>query len=172
MRLPLRTACTLVSSLLLLPAVAAASGKTTMAAKIVLHPQDAHYVTVSVAPKCNGLAGMRGDPVKEAATFLVRMTGGCVVGWHWHHGTEEVLLIKGTAVAQMKGGEPTTLGPGAYIQLPAYHVHRFRCASRQPCYMFVVADRPFDINYVAENGAALTPAEAVAATAKGKHPGW
>ena len=176
MRFLLPATCALVSTLALLPVVGAAdaagAGEKPMTGKMVLHPENAPYATVPIAPECNALVGMRGDPTKEAATFLVRMTGGCVVAWHWHHATEEVLLIKGSAVAQMKGSQPTTLGAGAYLQLPAEHVHRFRCASKQPCYMFVVADRPFDMNYVDEKGTAVTPADAIAATSKGEHPGW
>jgi quercetin dioxygenase-like cupin family protein len=115
---------------------------------------------------------MRGDPAKGASSFLTRMTADCLVPWHWHHATEEVLLIKGKAVAQMKDGQPVTLEAGAYTQLPANHVHRFRCASKTPCYMYVVADAPFDINYVAADGAALTPADALAKAQKEGHPDW
>ena len=138
----------------------------------ILKPEDAKYVSVPIAPACNTLVGTRGDPTKEAATFLTRMTGGCVVPWHWHHATEEVLMIKGTAVAQMKDGQPLTLKAGAYIQLPTKHAHRFRCASQATCYMYVVSDAPFDINYVTADGGALTPADALAKSAKEGHAGW
>jgi quercetin dioxygenase-like cupin family protein len=138
----------------------------------VLKPEDANYQAVPIAPACNTLVGMRGDPTKEAATFLTRMTTGCVVPWHWHQATEEVVMLKGTAVAQMKDGKPVTLTAGAYTQLPSKHVHRFRCASKEACFMYVVSDAPFGINYVAEDGTALQPAEAIAKSEKEGHPGW
>jgi quercetin dioxygenase-like cupin family protein len=140
--------------------------------RVIMAPESAQYSTVPVAPSCNALVGTRGDPRNEAATFLGRLTNGCVVPWHWHHATEEVLLIKGTAVAQMWGRDPITVKAGAYLQLPAHHVHRFRCASAAPCYMFVVADAAFDINYVADSGTAITPEAAIASVRNNQHPGW
>ena len=149
-----------------------ATGTSHAAGVTLLKPEDAKYAPVAIAPACNTLVGMRGDPAKQPSSFMVRMTGDCLVPWHWHHATEEVVLIKGKAVAQMKGGQPVTLASGAYTQLPANHVHRFRCESKAPCYMYVVADAPFDINYVSGDGAALTPADALAKAEKEGHPDW
>jgi len=141
-------------------------------AKLFARPEDAPYAATPVTPPCNTLVGTRGDPSKEASTFLVKMTGGCVVSWHWHHATEEVVMLKGTSVAQMKGGKPITLRAGSYSQLPSKHVHRFRCSSKEPCYIFVVGDAPFDVNFVNDDGKAMTAAESIAWIQKMGHKGW
>jgi quercetin dioxygenase-like cupin family protein len=155
------------------PAGAAASASEAHTAGVtILKPEDAKYQAVAIAPACNTLVGMRGDPTKEAATFLTRMTGGCVVPWHWHKATEEVVMLKGTAVAQMKDGKPVTLTAGAYTQLPSRHVHRFRCSSKEPCFMYVVSDAPFGITYVAADGTTLQPSDAIAKSEKEGHPDW
>jgi len=142
------------------------------AAKLFAQPEDAPYTATPITPPCNTIVGTRGDPTKEASTFLVKMIGGCVVSWHWHHATEEVVVLKGTSVAQMKGGKPVTLKAASYSQLPAKHVHRFRCSSKEACYIFVVGDAPFDVNYVNEDGKAMTAAESIALIQKVGHTGW
>ena len=148
------------------------TASAAMAAKLFAKPEDAPFVSTPITPPCNMLYGTRGDPSKEAATFLVRMTSGCIVSWHWHHATEEVVMLKGTAVAQMKDGKPITLRAASYSQLPAMHVHRFRCASKTPCFVFVVGDAPFDINYVSDDGKPLTFTESQAIIDKVGHAGW
>jgi quercetin dioxygenase-like cupin family protein len=154
------------------PDDSAAASHDAMPAKLFAKPEDAPFVATPITPPCNVLYGTRGDPSKEAATFIVKMEPGCIVSWHWHHATEEVVLLKGVAVAQMKGGKPITLHAASYSQLPAKHVHRFRCASKEPCFVFVVGDAAFDINYVSEDGKPLTSAEAIALTDKVGHAGW
>ena len=143
-----------------------------MTAKLYAHPEDAPYAATPLTPRCNTLVGTRGDPSKEAATFLTKMTSGCIVSWHWHHATEELVVLKGTAVAQMKGGKPIVLEQGSYSQLPTRHVHRFRCSSKETCYIFVVGDAPFDVNFVNDDGKAMTAAEAIAYTDRVGHAGW
>jgi quercetin dioxygenase-like cupin family protein len=141
-------------------------------AKLFARPEDAPYAVTPITPPCNTIVGTRGDPAKEASTFLVKMTSGCVVSWHWHHATEEVVMLKGTSVAQMKGSKPVTLKRASYSQLPAKHVHRFRCSSKEACYIFIVGDAPFDVNYVNEDGKAMTAAESMALIEKVGHSGW
>jgi quercetin dioxygenase-like cupin family protein len=140
--------------------------------KLFAKPEDAPYQATPITPPCNTIVGTRGDPSKEASTFLVRMSSGWIVSWHWHHATEEVVMLKGTSVAQMKGGKPVTLKPASYSQLPSKHTHRFRCSSKETCYIFIVGDAPFDVNYVDESGKAMTAAESQALVAKVGHTGW
>lgn len=129
-------------------------------------PAEADFKQVPMAPACNTIAPLRGDPAKEGSTLLVRMTSGCLVPFHWHHATEELVMLGGTAIAQMRGGKSVKLKAGSYSQLPKLHRHRFRCASKEDCYIFVVADAPFDINYVDDNDQPLTTEEALARAAK------
>jgi quercetin dioxygenase-like cupin family protein len=131
-------------------------------------PSEADFKTVPIAPACNTIAPLRGDPTKEGSTLLVRMRSGCLVPWHWHHATEELAMLGGTAIAQMKGGKSVELKTGSYSQLPKLHRHRFRCASKEDCYIFVVADAPFDINYVDADDKALTTEQALDRAAKEK----
>jgi quercetin dioxygenase-like cupin family protein len=146
---------------------AAGAGQGAMGLEIP-QPDKADFKTVPGVPSCTTIAGLRGDPSKEAATLMVRMTSGCVVPFHWHHATEEVVMLQGTAVTQMMGGKPYELKPGSYSQLPKEHVHRMRCASKEDCYNFVVADRAFDIFFVDAAGKAISTEQALAAAEKDK----
>ncbi len=105
-------------------------------------------------------AMLRGDMMTESATFLTRMAPGAVAPWHWHTHTEELVVLKGTIVAQLEGHEPVRVGAGGYSQLPGKHAHRFRCTEEEGCLLFVVDEGAFDLHWIDENGNDITEEEA------------
>ncbi len=102
-------------------------------------------------PPCVTLAVENGDPSNGPSTILFKGAAGCMIPWHWHTPTEQVMIVTGTAKVEMRDGEKAAnLGPGGYAMMPSKHVHRFTCSTE--CSAFVNSDAAFDIHYVDENG--------------------
>lgn len=107
-------------------------------------------------PKCITLAVESGDPSKGASVILFKATAGCLVPWHWHTPTENVMMVAGSAKLEMKdGGKTAVLGPGGYAMLPGKHVHQFTCTSA--CTAFLSSNAAFDVHYVDAGGAEISP---------------
>jgi quercetin dioxygenase-like cupin family protein len=139
---------------------------------LLQRPADAAFLAVPGVPACTTIAPLRGNMAIGASTLMVRMRSGCLVPNHWHTPTEELVVLQGAPLAQMKGERPVILKVGSYSQLPSGHIHRFRCTSVEDCLIFMVADAPFDIYFVNEKGAMLTPEAALAAAALDDGSGW
>jgi quercetin dioxygenase-like cupin family protein len=130
----------------------------------VPQPDQAEYQPVPGSTSFE-MVGLRGDLAKSGGTFLSRMAPGAVAPWHRHSHTEEIVVLKGTIVAQLKGKDPVRLEAGGYSQLPSEWVHRFRCTEDSECIIFVVDDGAFDLQWVDESGNEITEqmAESLAA---------
>lgn len=112
-------------------------------------------------PTCAPGSVQSGDPSKGPSIILAKLSAGCVVPWHWHTPTEQLMLVSGSARIEPKDGKPTTLRAGAFALMPPHHVHQFKCLTA--CVMYVHSDAAFDIHYVDENGAEISPENAVKA---------
>jgi quercetin dioxygenase-like cupin family protein len=132
----------------------------------------AKFISVPGVPACTSLAQLRGDMGKTASTLMVRMTAGCMVPFHWHTPSEEIVVLQGSPLAQMLDQRPYRLKVGSYSQLPTHHVHRFKCTSSVDCLLFLVADGPFDIHFVDDQGHEITTDAALAAAAKAGGVKW
>ena len=135
-------------------------------------PEDANFKPVPGAAPCNTMMSLRGDLGKEAATFMTKLTAGCIAPWHWHTPTEEIVILKGETIAQMKGEAPQRLPTGAYSQLTAKHPHRFRCTEASECIVLVIADGPFDIHWIDDKGKEIPFEEASKRAAAEGTAGW
>lgn len=142
------------------------------AAKLLQRPADAAFLVIPGVPSCTTIAPLHGDMATGPATLMVRMTTGCLVPFHWHTPSEELVVLQGAPLAQMKGQRPVTLQVGSYSQLPSGHVHRFRCTSDEDCLIFMVADGAFDIHFVDERGAVISTEAALAAAAQDDGSTW
>lgn len=137
---------------------------------LVQDPSKAPFTAVPGVPACVTMAPLHGNLATGPATAMVKMTKGCMVPFHWHTPSEELIVLKGRPYAQMMGEKPKYLETGSYSQLPSKHVHRFRCESEGDCILVLVADAAFDIQFVDEAGkpisteAAIKAAEAPGAT--------
>jgi len=105
-------------------------------------------------PSCIPGAVQSGDPSKGPSVIAFKGAAGCLIPWHWHTPTEQVMIVSGSMKLEMKGGRSATLGPGGFAMLPSKHVHQARCISA--CSGFVHSDAAFDIHYVDANGNEIT----------------
>lgn len=125
---------------------------------------DNKFGPLPVLPSCMTAAVQSGDPSKGAFVLAGKGTAGCVIPWHWHTGTEHVMIVSGSAKVEMKdGGKSAVLGPGGYAMLPAKHVHQFQCTTA--CSIFVSSAVAFDIHYVDAGGKEI-PVDAALAKKK------
>ena len=114
-------------------------------------------------PSCMTASVQRGDPSKGPSVILAKGTAGCLIPWHWHTPTEQVMVVSGSIKLEMKDGKSAGLGPGGYAVMPSKHVHQATCVSA--CTMFINSDAAFDIHYVDTSGQEI-PAEKALATKK------
>lgn len=115
---------------------------------------------------------LRGDVSVGPGTFLVKMKAGAAVPWHWHTPTEEFAVLKGTVVAQLKGTEPVRIGAGGYSQLPAKHIHRFRCTEDGESILLVVSEAAYDIHFVDADDKEIPEDEAMRIYEQSGKTGW
>ena len=81
-------------------------------------------------PACITMAVESGDPSKGPSVIVFKGKSGCLIPWHWHTPTEHVMIVRGSAKVEMKGGSSAILGPGGYVLMPSKHHHQFTCTSR------------------------------------------
>jgi len=100
--------------------------------------------------------------MKGAAVLLLKVKSGCVVPWHWHTANENLMMVSGSAKAEMSAGA-NTLVAGDYLYLAGREVHQFTCISS--CLVFDVIDEAFDIHYVDAQGQEIPVEQALKPTA-------
>lgn len=122
---------------------------------------DAKFAEIPSGPGCFTALVERGNPQEEPSLMLMKCSAGCVVPWHWHPSTEELMMLSGNAGVEIKGEKPLLLRAGAYLFVPAHHVMRFRCTTA--CTLWVYTNGPFVIHYLDEEGKEISPAEALKA---------
>jgi len=137
----------------------------TAAAMKAVDPETASYVTPPSMPECAKMTVLSGDPAKGASMVLAKMASGCVIPWHWHTPTETLMLVSGSGQLEMKGGNPFSFKPGAYLSLPSHHIHQATCGTTE-CVMFISSDAAFDIHYVDKKGREIPMAQALKTKAK------
>ena len=101
-------------------------------------------------PTCMSGAVQNGDPAKGSFIVAVKLATGCAIPWHWHTAAEYLMIVSGSGRMEMKDSQPKTIRAGSYVQLPAHHVHQFRCTNK--CTFFFYSDGAWDIHYVDAQG--------------------
>jgi quercetin dioxygenase-like cupin family protein len=140
-------------------ALLAGAAMAQMAMSPGMNMSEMKFMNLPGMPTCATGAIANGDPTKGPSVILAKINTGCSIPWHWHTSNEHLMFVSGSAIAEMKDGGKITLKPGAYAQMPATHVHQFRCTSA--CSMYVYSDAPFDIHYVDAKGAEITADKAL-----------
>ena len=116
-------------------------------------------------PQCMMGAAQEGDPSKGNAVLLLKAQTGCMVPWHWHTPSEQLMMVSGRAKAEMKDSGPVILRAGDYLNLTSRHVHQFTCMAS--CMLFdVTGAAPFDVHYVDAIGNEIPAEQALKAAPK------
>ena len=134
---------------------------------VAKNPADVRLAAIPDAPACFVAAVEEGNPAKEASVMMMRGTAGCSVPRHWHPSAERIMLIEGSARAEV-ADTGVTLMPGGYLSVPPRHPMRFACMTS--CELFVYTDGPFEIHYVDATGREIPAAEALKPTKRGARP--
>ena len=155
-------ACFLVTASLGVAQDAAKASKTAA-------PVAAKFMEFPGLPKCLVGSVQNGDPMKGAAVILAKGKTGCVVPWHWHTASEQLMFVSGTGTVEMKDEGKKSLSAGGYVNLPGKHQHEFRCTAS--CTFFISTDGAFDIHYVDASGNEIPVDQALKPAAKAKSAG-
>ena len=122
------------------------------------------FVNFPGLPTCLMGSVQNGDPSKEASVILAKAPAGCVVPWHWHTASEQLMFVSGSAKVAMKDGQPASVHSGDYLALPEKQPHQFTCVAA--CTFFIVPSGAFDIHYIDKDGKEISPDEALKSKAK------
>jgi hypothetical protein len=95
--------------------------------------------------KCLSSALETGDPTAGRSTWILKAPARCVVPWHSHTAEEQLIIIRGTVLAEMTDHPPTRLGPGGFAMMGSHMPHQFSCQGKSACLMIVSFDRAYDI---------------------------
>jgi len=109
-------------------------------------------------PACGVGARQDGD-ANGPSIILIRLEAGCVLPWHWHTSNERIILISGSAKAQMKGAPPMTMEQGDFLLMSSKHIHQFTATTAVELYD--ISETTFDIHYVNAAGTEIPVATAL-----------
>ncbi len=152
-----KTCCLLLAVLAVglgIETTASAQDKMTYAAKAA-----SKFVNFPGLPTCLTGSVQSGDPSSGPSVILAKAASSCVIPWHWHSVSEQVMIVSGAAKVGMKDGKPMTVHSGDYLSLPEKNVHEFTCVAA--CTFFIVPSGAFDIHYVDKGGKEISPDEAL-----------
>ena len=90
------------------------------------------------------IAVLHGDPARPNADVLLRVGPGYVLPPHRHRSAERMVLLTGRLEVRYAGSPQATLGAGHYAYGPAGLAHSGRCASAEPCTLFIAFEGPVD----------------------------
>jgi quercetin dioxygenase-like cupin family protein len=122
------------------------------------------FVNFPGLPTCIKGSVKNGDPTKGSAVILAKSTAGCVVPWHWHTATEQLMVVSGSGQVEMKDGKPVMLHASGFANLPGKSPHQFTCTAA--CTFFIATDAAFDIHYVDKDGKEISADDALKSKAK------
>lgn len=152
-------------SILVVCLAAAAFAQNTDQASVV-PMATSKFITLPVVPACLTLSPQSGDPNKGEAMLLMKMKPACMVPWHWHTASEDLMIVSGKGKIEMKGAPAHNVSSGDYVHLPSKHIHQFSCSTN--CTFFLRISSAFDIHYVDKDGNELPVEQVVKPATKSK----
>lgn len=99
-----------------------------------------------------------GDAAKGPSIIVEKWDPGCVIPWHWHTPNEHLMMVSGTFLLEIQGGQPVQLNAGDFALIPSHHVMQVTCVGTDPCVNFLYTDAPADIHFVDETGKEISAA--------------
>lgn len=135
-----------------LPFAAMVSPADTTAAHLITPLQNARFAQDDDV-KCLMSALENGNPDTGPSTFLLKAPAGCRVAPHYHSSEEQLIVISGSVLTEMKGVRAMTLTAGGVAVMPAKAVHWFRCSGKTQCLMVVTFNQKYDIVWVDSSAA-------------------
>ena len=122
------------------------------------------FVNFPGLPTCVKGAVRNGDPSQGGSVILAKSTASCLVPWHWHTASEQLMMVSGSAKVEMKDAKPAALHASGFLNLPGKNPHQFTCVAA--CTFFISSDAAFDIHYVDKDGKEISPDDALKSKAK------
>ena len=110
-------------------------------------PLDAAPFEADPDVPCLSSALETGDLQTGPSTLILKAPPGCVVPWHSHTAEEQLIVVRGSVLAEMTGHPLTRLGPGGFAVMGSHMAHQFTCKGNAPCVMFVTFDGAYDIKW-------------------------
>ena len=95
-------------------------------------------------PKGCGIAVLNGDPAKNNLDVFFKIPGKSELPRHWHTSAERMILVAGELHVTYDGQKTAILKPGTYAYGPARKPHGGKCASKEPCILFIAFELPLD----------------------------
>jgi quercetin dioxygenase-like cupin family protein len=132
------------------PTPAASAG--TGIAHLITPLEHAHFAQDDDV-KCLMSALENGNPDTGPSTFLLKAPAGCRVAPHYHTSEEQLIVIRGKVLTEMKGMRGMELTAGGVAVMPAKAVHWFSCSGKDTCLMVVTFNQKYDIVWVHSSGA-------------------
>jgi quercetin dioxygenase-like cupin family protein len=110
----------------------------------IIHPLANANFASDGNPACLGNAVEAGNPSTGPSTVLLKAQKGCVVPWHSHSASEQLVVIKGAFQIEMVSVPSAILEPGDFVLIPSKEEHQFTCTPKSECLVLLMIDRAFD----------------------------
>jgi len=138
----------------------------------VLDPNKTDYTEVPGSAGAFQVKPLGDDAARQFKTYLSRIAPGAGLTWHWHTLAEEFVILKGTALTQIKDQPPVRLEAGAYSQFPGKTIHRFCNGGQDECIVFAVGAAAYDIHWVDDGGNEISEDDAKLRRERESKTGW
>jgi hypothetical protein len=101
--------------------------------------------------KCLMEAVESGEYARGPSTLILKTPPKCLVPWHYHTSAEQLIVIRGSVLAEMEGMAPAALGPGGFAMMPSQSKHEFSCKSNNECILVVSFDGPTETTWLKDD---------------------
>jgi quercetin dioxygenase-like cupin family protein len=129
--------------------MSAALAEDTMTGKMT--PFDSVQFAPDQDVACLAASLETGDPKTGPSTWILKAPAGCVVPWHSHTAEEQLIVVSGSVLAEMRSHPPAPLNAGSFAVMSGHMAHKFSCQGPKSCVMFVTFDRAYDIKWETGN---------------------
>ena len=98
----------------------------------------------SFMPEGCNISVLHGDPAKNNVDVFFKVPANYVIPSHRHTSAERMILISGELHVTYEGEEEQVMKVGSYAFGPANKPHTAKCASKEPCVLFIAFEEPLD----------------------------